>query len=100
MTDWVCWEHSTAGSGGSGCYLCNPRVAMTWTPARKSTPFKSGVMDIKGIQKRLYEMGSRTFTGEKFPAPKPCSVRAGGTASTCWCCNGDGTYQPCPSPDE
>lgn len=67
-----------------------------WTPAKKSTPFKSGVMDIKGIQKRLYELGARTFAGEKFPPPVVCSVRQGGSASTCWCNNGDGTYLPCP----
>ena len=73
---------------------------MTWVPTRKSTPFKSGVLDIKGLRKRCGELGIRTFTGEHFPPPVACNVRAGKPAGECWCSNGDGTYLPCPPADE
>lgn len=69
---------------------------MTWTPTRKTTPFKSGVLDIQGLRKRLAELGIRNFTGDHFPPAVVCNVRSGKPAGTCWCSNGDGTYQPCP----
>jgi len=73
---------------------------MTWTPTRKSTPFKSAVLDVKGLRKRLGEMGIRGFSGEPFPAPRICNTRIGEPAMKCWCRNSDGTYEKCPPVDD
>lgn len=62
--------------------------------------FKSGVLDIKGLRKRLAELGIRNFTGDHFPPPVVCGMRTKNSARDCWCNNGDGTYLPCPPADE